>query len=393
MATFFGYRCRRSRSSLVAAQVEGGVMGRRRGRSVPLGRRRLRAPVQGAVWGIEMRRDMGRLSALAVFLSVGACTTGAQNGEVSPGLSPTDDGADTGSVGGDGLSTTGAATTTSGGDDAQPEPPPADETSGGDNGGDTTGAGGSDDATTTGATTGASGAESTGQAPADGACCEANGTPGCEEAAVQTCVCAQDSYCCDTAWDATCVQQVGDFGCGMCEGQGGTTGGGAGDGACCEANGTPGCEEQSVHDCVCAQDSYCCDTQWDAQCVEEVDTFGCGQCQPVSDPQACCEAGTEAGCPDAAVQQCVCDEDPYCCDTAWDDLCVQEVDDFGCATCQDQGGGDDENNNCCEPHQGRACEDAIWSVCTCLFDPYCCIIGWDATCVQHMQQFGCGFCL
>jgi hypothetical protein len=29
---------------------------------------------------------------------------------------------------------------------------------------------------------------------------------------------------------------------------------------------------------VCAQDDYCCTTDWDPQCAAEVEQFGCAQC-------------------------------------------------------------------------------------------------------------------
>ncbi len=50
-------------------------------------------------------------------------------------------------------------------------------------------------------------------------CCFANGSPGCEEGAVQACVCALDSYCCNVTWDGQCVQEaVDDCGaqCSLC---------------------------------------------------------------------------------------------------------------------------------------------------------------------------------
>ena len=46
---------------------------------------------------------------------------------------------------------------------------------------------------------------------------------------------------------------------------------------CCET-GAAGCDDATVEACVCAQDSFCCSTEWDAQCVAEVDSFGCGDC-------------------------------------------------------------------------------------------------------------------
>lgn len=46
----------------------------------------------------------------------------------------------------------------------------------------------------------------------------------------------------------------------------------------------------------------------------------------------CCEVGPP-GCSDSAVAACVCAIDAYCCTTAWDDLCIAEVDSLGCGTC------------------------------------------------------------
>lgn len=46
----------------------------------------------------------------------------------------------------------------------------------------------------------------------------------------------------------------------------------------------------------------------------------------------CCEVGP-AGCADDAVAACVCKTDAYCCETAWDAICIEEVDSFGCGSC------------------------------------------------------------
>jgi hypothetical protein len=59
-------------------------------------------------------------------------------------------------------------------------------------------------------------------------CCEV-GAAGCADPTVSACVCAQDPYCCSTEWDAQCVAEVAQFGCGGCGGGGG---GGGGGGAC-----------------------------------------------------------------------------------------------------------------------------------------------------------------
>ncbi len=54
-----------------------------------------------------------------------------------------------------------------------------------------------------------------------------------------------------------------------------------------------------------------------------------------ADPEnhGCCETGT-AGCDDPGVRDCVCGRDPYCCEVAWDEVCVDAVDDEGCGGCQ-----------------------------------------------------------
>jgi hypothetical protein len=58
----------------------------------------------------------------------------------------------------------------------------------------------------------------------------------------------------------------------------GGSGGSSGAGSCCSPSLSPGCSDASIASCVCAQDSYCCSVEWDSQCVDEVDLFGCGSC-------------------------------------------------------------------------------------------------------------------
>ncbi len=44
---------------------------------------------------------------------------------------------------------------------------------------------------------------------------------------------------------------------------------------CGEARAEGGCDDTCINDCVCAQDAFCCDSEWDSVCVGEVATFGC----------------------------------------------------------------------------------------------------------------------
>jgi hypothetical protein len=71
--------------------------------------------------------------------------------------------------------------------------------------------------TTTSPTTGATTGATTGGSGTD--CCTPHDTPGCDDATIQQCVCSEDTFCCVErgAWDATCVATVNQLGCGVCE--------------------------------------------------------------------------------------------------------------------------------------------------------------------------------
>jgi hypothetical protein len=77
-----------------------------------------------------------------------------------------------------------------------------------------------------------------------------------------------------------------------------SSGGGAG--SCCTANQGPGCSDPVAQQCVCGFDSYCCSTQWDAQCVSEAQS-DCGFCGGSSSSSSSSASSTSAssggGCP------------------------------------------------------------------------------------------------
>lgn len=92
---------------------------------------------------------------------------------------------------------------------------------------------------------------------------------------------------------------------------------------------------------LCAQDPYCCSTAWDATCVGEVASI-CGQtctAPPASDagPSTCahpvCATGAalDSACEPCATQ--LCGQDPYCCGVTWDATCVGEVSSICGTTC------------------------------------------------------------
>jgi hypothetical protein len=93
-----------------------------------------------------------------------------------------------------------------------------------------------------------------------------------------------DPFCCDNQWDQQCVNEASQL-CAECGGGGtggggtggGGTGGGGGGSSCahdeCTAGAklTTGCS--SCASSVCAQDPYCCNTEWDSVCVSYVEDY------------------------------------------------------------------------------------------------------------------------
>jgi hypothetical protein len=187
----------------------------------------------------------------------------------------------------------------------------------------------------------------------------------------------------------------------------GDDGGAAGE--CCSAHGEPGCADPMIAACVCGEDPTCCDDAWDAACVDAVAAFGCGDCGGGAPPDGdegggmpplgdCCEAQGGPGCADVAVANCVCDEDPFCCENVWNEGCVAEVDELGCGNCggamppADDGGGG--GSPCCAPTGVPGCGDPFVEACICgkFADAFCCLVEWDAVCAAEVADFGCGPC-
>lgn len=203
-------------------------------------------------------------------------------------------------------------------------------------------------------------------------------------------VCAVDSYCCTTAWDALCVQEAQD----LC----GATCSTCGNGACepgespetCPADCQPTCAhgvcepgvplEASCDSCVatvCAADDFCCTTFWDRVCVEEAEELCGATCQGCAHDQCSIGEPLTADCDDCTTA--VCAADPYCCTTAWDSRCVAEAADtcgLTCETC---------SHDPCS--QGTAleasCDPCVGAVCAA--DPYCCTNTWDERCIEAAQ--------
>ncbi len=165
------------------------------------------------------------------------------------------------------------------------------------------------------------------------------------------------------------------------------SGGGLGMGDCCGDTDLPGCEDLDVTACTCAIDSFCCDNEWDNDCAMLAQS-SCGlECggQMVHD---CCTQGGP-GCSDPAVEACVCAADGFCCDMEWDDVCVGKV---GSLLCAEACIPDDADGPCCSPHAGSGCEVNAVEMCVCNADPVCCETEWDDFCIDGIANMNCGTC-
>lgn len=87
-------------------------------------------------------------------------------------------------------------------------------------------------------------------------------------------------------------------------------------------------------DKVCQQDSFCCNTAWDAQCVREVRTV-CGSLTCDESMGSCTHTLCTTGAPlqskcdsppaQSSCVEAICQQDPGCCQQSWGSNCVSEV--------------------------------------------------------------------
>lgn len=208
---------------------------------------------------------------------------------------------------------------------------------------------------------------------AGGDCCSPAATPGCPgDPALEACVCGLDAFCCDQQWDGMCVQIAQDD-CGLPCGAGGD---------CCAPHAGPGCDDMAVEACVCAIDGFCCDSEWDDICVSEAQ-YGCmAPCGlPPANMGDCCTAQPGPGCGDMAVTDCTCMIDGACCLDPWDEQCIG----IAVTACAIECPGFDPLDPCCLIQPGPGCGTMDVEACVCAFDGFCCDTQWDDICVEEAQ--------
>ncbi len=217
--------------------------------------------------------------------------------------------------------------------------------------------------------------------PGKGDCCAANGSPGCEDRTCCDSVCAVDAVCCTAGWDGLCAQRAGELCPDLC------SGGCPGTGDCCQANGTPGCSDPTCCELVCADDPACCGpaTGWDALCASKAEMLCTSLCSNDACPGTgdCCVANGTPGCTDQTCCEVVCAADPLCCSGAWDALCASEAQTHCVTLCSGDpcpGVGD-----CCTANGTAGCDDEPCCELVCASDPTCCSAEWDTLCASEAQ--------
>ena len=220
--------------------------------------------------------------------------------------------------------------------------------------------------------------------PAPGSPLVVHGNPGCANEVCCEAVCAVDPVCCTFGWNERCVD-IAKVVCITLETCPST-------GRCDESRSTPGCQDATCCNIVCAADPLCCEQAWSSTCVSLARTL----CVPDSTSRCPCggscfeERLDSAGCNDEVCCTGVCAIDPACCNEAWDSGCVTIARNVCCGfpECGDSCAGD-----CFTPHATPFCSDASCCLAVCRFEPYCCDVRWDSSCVAAAQitcNGGCG---
>ena len=223
--------------------------------------------------------------------------------------------------------------------------------------------------------------------PGSGSCTVPHLTPGCDDP-LSCCslVCSQLPECCDVAWDELCVAAAFQT-CQQC--------GNPSAGSCYTDHGSAGCSDVQCCQAVCNVDPFCCTIAWDGGCASQAFTI-CGDPSDVcgtlgSGPEAnrnCFMPSTGRGCTNYACCGIVCNNyDSYCCEVNWDAICAKEAASFCVMAGNTDGRGDCFTPHCCSGGPDcvqpcAACSDRGCASAVCNFDPTCCSVVWDESCVE-----------
>ena len=202
--------------------------------------------------------------------------------------------------------------------------------------------------------------------PETGSCYTVHATPFCDNATCCETICATDPFCCNQRWDSLCVTAAIN-GCAGC--------GNPNAGSCYVEKTTPYCADATCCETVCAVDPFCCNNQWDEFCATRAIT-DCASCGNPSNTESCYTAHATPYCNDAACCTLVCDLDPFCCNSLWDNVCANSAI-ANCGSCENPG-----NGSCYSAHPTPYCNKPECCANICSTDPFCCSTEWDSFCAN-----------
>jgi hypothetical protein len=160
-----------------------------------------------------------------------------------------------------------------------------------------------------------------------GDCCSDTGTPGCDDPACVVSICGFDGFdatCCTDQWTQACADEAADV-CVTC--------GAVLPSTCCEAQMSPGCDDATCETDVCGVDTFCCNNTWDGICAD----LAAGICTTCGGGEGdCCAANGSQGCDEPACVNSICGDvmgaDPSCCTDDWAQSCADTAG-MVCAGC------------------------------------------------------------
>jgi hypothetical protein len=203
-------------------------------------------------------------------------------------------------------------------------------------------------------------------AEATNSACEASETPGTADQAIQDCVCTADPFCCETMWDALCVNQAEDCGalCGCKDPAADLSCAGDADCAKCNDENDLCAEKWTCSGGTCVNGGpVVCDTSNDTGCMVSECNYSSGECEQAGDNS-------------------LCDDQDFCttdsCDEAAGQCTFEKME--GCGT-----------NPPCQTAATPGSNDPVVTECVCAIDDFCCSewFGWTPDCAELAEE-SCG---
>ena len=153
---------------------------------------------------------------------------------------------------------------------------------------------------------------------------------------------------------------------------------GCGFGDCGAVHVGNGCVDIKCCSDVCSFTPHCCDTNWDEDCLDMANQL-CEICG-IPGLGSCFISRGKASCADATCCGIVCAIDPFCCEAVWDFTCALSAQDL-CVLPPPKSCGDPTAGDCLVPHGNSSCADPVCCESVCAGLPTCCNVIWDDFCV------------